>query len=366
MGYEKKHILLFLLLYCCQVNSAAVSYSFSGGRFGDNLVAYLHAKWISYTHKIPLLYYPFPYSDELMMHTLEKRINDNALNKGKVLTQSPEIFKNINDLETYIVPYFSECLYEHDIVHNGHWIYFKVDWDDQNFHKEICKTIFPQDKSLLDFELPSNCPTLAIHMRTGKLYDRDLGQRNPLKSPPLEFYIQQIEYLLDEIDAPYIYTYLFTDDPEPKDLAEKILHHLKDNSRIILEYREKDNSHDQNVLRDFFAMTKFDYMINPLSSFSMVVGRIGRPLIQIMPKKFKKISMDVAPDQKLASSSQMYSLPSVMPDKRLAAHRSRRREYRRVVKRKNKKNENVRQQPVTKSDEKIVITEVEIIRRERW
>ena len=56
--------------------TSAVTYDFSGGRFGDNLVSYCHAKWISYKYNIPLLYKPFDYSDQLMMDVLEIPYSD--------------------------------------------------------------------------------------------------------------------------------------------------------------------------------------------------------------------------------------------------------------------------------------------------
>src|SRR5438477_11202069 len=51
---------------------SAITWKPNGGRFGDNLVSYCKAKWIAYMFNIELLYLPFPYSDELMIHENEK------------------------------------------------------------------------------------------------------------------------------------------------------------------------------------------------------------------------------------------------------------------------------------------------------
>ena len=59
-----------------QIQSSKVTYTFSGGRFGDNLLAYIHAKWIAYRYHIPLLYKPFDCSDQLVLHNLEELYNE--------------------------------------------------------------------------------------------------------------------------------------------------------------------------------------------------------------------------------------------------------------------------------------------------
>src|SRR5665213_983093 len=64
-----------LVSYSYAHEEKAVTYEFSGGRLGDNLLSYLHAKWISYRHQIPLLYKPFKYSDKLMLDTNEIRFD---------------------------------------------------------------------------------------------------------------------------------------------------------------------------------------------------------------------------------------------------------------------------------------------------
>ncbi|HEV7737800.1 MAG TPA: hypothetical protein VGO47_10580, partial [Chlamydiales bacterium] len=54
---------LFLHSLCANPDSTqAITYEFSGGRFGDNLLAYFHAKWVSYKYNIPFFYKEFPYS----------------------------------------------------------------------------------------------------------------------------------------------------------------------------------------------------------------------------------------------------------------------------------------------------------------
>ena len=58
---------LLALLFAMTLHAEEViTYELSDGRFGDNLLSYLHAKWISHEKKIPLLYKPFTFSNELI------------------------------------------------------------------------------------------------------------------------------------------------------------------------------------------------------------------------------------------------------------------------------------------------------------
>ena len=70
----KRLVGIFVFLFLAQIINArsAVTYTFSGGRFGDNLLSYSRAKYVASLYGIPLLYIPFPYSDYLMMHNLER------------------------------------------------------------------------------------------------------------------------------------------------------------------------------------------------------------------------------------------------------------------------------------------------------
>ncbi|NDD58753.1 MAG: hypothetical protein EBZ47_05820 [Chlamydiae bacterium] len=52
-----------------------------GGRFGDRLIAYMHAKWLSYKYNIPMLYIPFAYSDDLILDDIELQYRNHGFNK---------------------------------------------------------------------------------------------------------------------------------------------------------------------------------------------------------------------------------------------------------------------------------------------
>ena len=165
------HILLFA--------DAFITYDFSGGRFGDNVLAYLHAKWISYKYKIPLIYRPFAYSDQLNMHLNEKVANIDSFRKHYLSKQDPE--PNINSNCLFVVPYFSEVEFEHRLPWNKNWLYFKVDWANPEFKKIIQSLVSPINQKLLDVPLPQDAITVAVHVRKGGGFDNALlaDDQNP-------------------------------------------------------------------------------------------------------------------------------------------------------------------------------------------
>lgn len=276
--------------------AAFITYDFSHGRFGDNLLSYLHAKWISYLYDIPLLYRPFPYSDQLILSQIELQKPTMLLKKRR--------FRYSDDIDReqpyiYIVPYFSEDLTEHGI--NPQWIYFEVDWQDEVFKKQIQDSIRPADKKIgKNIDIPRGTTSVAVHIRRGGGVDASLRSEwnffkkkglcaddaFPLKFPPLSFYIKYIKKISELVNHASLYVHIFTDDCHPKALLKRIKKELNAYKNISIGIRKKHNRPDQNVLEDFFAMTKFDCLIRPQSNYSLVAAKIADYQIEIFPSRF--------------------------------------------------------------------------------
>jgi len=62
-----------------------ITYGLSGSRFGDGLISYMHAKWLSFKYDIPLLYTPFPQSDYLRLAHMEMNLKKNLMHHLKKL-----------------------------------------------------------------------------------------------------------------------------------------------------------------------------------------------------------------------------------------------------------------------------------------
>lgn len=276
---------------------AAVTYELSGGRLGDSLLAYAHAKWLTFQYNIPLLYVPFEYSDQLVLHISEKRFNPTE-NIIRTSLSKNNMTIDVNKNYIYSVPYFSEDKTEFAI--NPHWIYYEVDWKNPVFKQQLQALIKPINNNFKLLDLPKDIITVALHVRRGGGYDEPfldnpLEYRKgksytnlnfPLKFPPTSFYVEQLKKLSAMFKHAKMYVYVFTDDQNPQDVVDKIKKRLSLYDNMIFDYRPAGNAHNRNVLEDFFAITKFDCSIHPLSNFSLMAGKIADHKVEIFPVNF--------------------------------------------------------------------------------
>jgi len=268
--------------------TSAVTYSLSGGRFGDNLLAYCHAKWISYSYTIPLLYKRFGYSEQLMMHLLETPY-DLALEKTfeKVIIYAPGCVIDPCAGYLYVIPYFPESMIDYS---NAKFPYlFATDWADPAFKSLLRKMIAPI-APINGPQLPENYFTVALHVRKGTNWDvphdkttpQKLTASLPLLFAPDSYYINQLKKIVMLVPDKSIYVHVFTDDFNPGQLAEKYRKAV-DNERMIFGYRTTRNYDFLYILDDFFALTQFDCLIRTHSNFSFTASKLGNYTIQITP-----------------------------------------------------------------------------------
>lgn len=267
---------------------SAVTYTFSGGRFGDNLLSYCHAKWISYKYNIPLLYKPFQYSDQLILHSNEIPYHSDLETEfQEIVTYSKDTHVQPENGYLYVVPFFPESIfnrYDQDYPY-----LFSVDWEDDAF-KLILQTMIcpinpvaisrPYDKSV----------TVAVHVRKGTGWDIPnyritpdaLTASHPLRFAPDSFYIEQLKKIVKIFPHQNIYVYLFTDHDNPAELAKKYVNAVACD-RLTIDYRRTENNEFINVIDDFFALTIFDCIIRADSNFSFIAAKLGNYKIQISP-----------------------------------------------------------------------------------
>jgi hypothetical protein len=287
----KKKIFLYIILFCIslqcssqktncleeQICSSAITWEPNGGRFGDNLLSYSRAKWLSYIFNIPLLYLPFKYSDQLMIHEQETMYTPDSLH----------LFSTIMHL-----PIKSKCklLQDSNTLYISHWkTDITIDWIDKVIVEEIKKNICPRQE-IDKIIIPNACVSIAVHVRNGGGFVVDNAQereRCPLRFVPDEFFIAQIERLATMFPEQNIYVHIFTDHQEPAELMQKFNNALN-NSRITFGYRQEGNSYSANVLEDFFSMMDFDCLIRPGSHFSRFVQRLGNNKVVIYPESVRK------------------------------------------------------------------------------
>jgi hypothetical protein len=260
-----------------------ITYALSGGRFGDNLLAFMHAKWFSYRFKMPLLYKPFPYSDQLQLSVDEQLFRDGVLNK---VSQSM-IMENLihpkikNDTSMlYIVPFYSECLNELAVCRD--MVYLPIDWENEEFRNLLKKAIKPI-ANLPPLDLPRDKITVAVHIRMGGGYDTsNTPAAYPYKFPSLEYFIQQLQFLSHLFSGQSLYVHIFTDDQNPQNLLKEIEERVND-SQIEYHCRQEGNNHYSNIVEDFFAMTQFDCLIRGDSNFAVAADKITDYKVVVYP-----------------------------------------------------------------------------------
>lgn len=289
-----KNVLSIILIFLSSMIEAksAVTYSLSGGRLGDNLLAYCHAKWISYKYDIPLLYKPFEYADQLQLSVKElpltqERINgfEAIIDISKVSSYTIEPNKNI----LYVIPYFPESIIERE-NNPRYFYYFPIEWKDPGFNKILRQMISPLYQ-LAQPEIPNNVLSVALHLRIGTLFDigtlNEYEEQtkqgiNQLKFPPFSFYYKQIERIRSLYPDRDIFIYVFTDHTDPQELVEIIKKNV-DCARVSFGYHTQSNCYYRNVLEDFFSFKLFDCVIRPDANFSMVATKLFDFKILISP-----------------------------------------------------------------------------------
>ena len=216
---------------------SAITWEPNGGRFGDNLFSYSKAKWLSYKFDIPLLYLPFKYSDQLILHERENMYTHESIKLFSTIIHLPIGSKY------QLLPY-NNTLYisnwKTDIV---------IDWYDKIFIEELKKNICPLS-ALEKVVIPDECISIAVHVRNGGGFIVDTEQereRCPLRFVPDEFFIAQIARLADIFKDQNLYVHIFTDHLEPAVLKRKFKKALN-NPRITFSYRKQNNTHKSNVL----------------------------------------------------------------------------------------------------------------------
>lgn len=279
--------LIYFLVITIQMNlsAAAVTYNFSGGRFGDNVLAYLHAKWISHCYDIPLLYKPFPYSSELKMDLLEAKFaNAKKLPEVEITRYYPDrIQKDAPVL--YLCPYFPESKWELSRQHS--YFIYPVDWQDPRFRKIALEMIAPE-KDLALITPPSDTFNIAMHIRqAGNFDDFDHFFKHPTKTPPVSYYSECLRGVIQRLPlGQKVYCHIFTDDADPASIVNTIRQSVPDQIPVSFGYRSENNKHDANVLEDFYSLFNFDALIRSESNYSIVPSLLHDYSIVTYPVAF--------------------------------------------------------------------------------
>lgn len=261
----------------------AISYNFSGGRFGDNLLAYFHAKWIARKYGLPFLYRPFEFSDSLRLDKLDQVYDSDKfifLTKSKILAENQ--ISNDPASTVFIVPYFPEYGFYNE-PYDCHFSYFQVDWEDPEFRQEVIKCLTPK-KSIKTVSPPHGYLSVAVHVRNGGKVDTyDLmSVAAPLKFPPNSYYIEQLKRIGRIFQGQPIYVYIFTDHCRPERLVERFSAAVN-LPNMTFDCGNGNSEGIDQMLSDFHSLGKFDCLIRPSSNFSIIASVLGDYSLIITP-----------------------------------------------------------------------------------
>ena len=270
-----------------------IGYEFSGGRFGDNLISFFHAKWIAYKYQLPFLYSPFQFSDQLALHEKDPSLTSFHFDRTIVTSDEEQISQEPQNSTAIIIPHIPECAVDYASLPAGALPYIKVDWEDPNFRAELVKCLTPK-ASINTLSLPLGYITVGVHVRKGGGHDNyEFARRQwPLKFPPDDYYIKQIERIATIFKDSPLYVHIFTDDLNPQNIVEKYKTFFK-NRNITFACRNKGNGPDVNIFEDFFSMIKFDCFIRSQSGYSTIASHLAQHSLAIAPLNYSLINNEV-------------------------------------------------------------------------
>ena len=268
------------ILFASHLSAAWISYGCTGGRFGDHLLIYLRAKWLSYRYEIPLLYIPFIYSSELVLDDREI-LYDQRLFRGLAkVTMRAGVHPHRSCPVIYDSLYFPAFREESGAAG---WGGVDVDWKDPKFRQIALELLAPKQPLNLTRPPPGSI-SIAVHVREGGGFDTDHTRfHDPIKLPPLPFYKEALLKVLALFPDRPIYCHLFTDAIDVQAVAEKVFSDLPQNGLLQFEYRREGNHHTKHVLEDFFSLFSFDVLIRPRSNFSIIPSFLHDYAILVYP-----------------------------------------------------------------------------------
>lgn len=274
-----------------QLQPAAVTQKLTSGRFGDQLLNYLHIKWLSYKFGVECRPRPFKGCYDLVLGHKERMLSSTKHFVGTTTFgtgQNLYINPLVNVL--YEIPYFPEG---HDELTRKKDSIFKFDinWDDPIFIANIQAMITPAKPVQLVQLIPGTI-NIALHVRRGSGRDNTTdthkkGSQNrtdinrPEKFAGDIFFLDQLFNLSKLFANQQLSVYLFTDHPKPQILINQYRSALRDPNIKIYDHVD---STDDGLLRDFFSLARFDVIVRPDSNFSIVAAHVGQPVLEIWPE----------------------------------------------------------------------------------
>lgn len=291
MSLIKNILLLTLMLISsyswCHTNSG-ITYGFSGGRFGDNILTVAHSVYLSHCLGLPVIYRPFPFSEYLQLSIDPSMLQANKHRKQLLDLSSRKnylnLFKNwLNGLPSNVsilLPYYGDDVEEKALQ-------MQVNWNDADFLQKLRNLISPLI-SIPTYEILPGKMSVALHVRTGVGYDvaRNVQFVDPFKIPPRQYYIDALKLLHQALGSP-LHIYIFTDDPDPEMVLQEFQKEFQSYPFLFSRPR-KASINNLDVLEDFFSLGQFECLIRSNSNFSYTASRLFAYRAAISPEHYQR------------------------------------------------------------------------------
>ncbi len=268
---------------------SAVTYALNQGRLGDKLLVYFHAKWIAYQYNLPFLYTPFDQAELFHLSIRDQELSSDFQFENVVRIGHLDQIDLFGPATLYAIPFFPETLFMREMRRRFDRPYFRVDWTDPQFRKEMIACLTPREK-VKTIKLPSNCMTVGVHVRRGEGVDGEaVFQTFPLKFPNDAYYVRQLETIAKIFKDKSIYVHVFTDVLHPLQIVEALKSKLR-GYPLKFGCRILGNGPGVHILDDFCSMQKCDCLIISQSNFSLLASKLRDYAIVIMPTHATQIN----------------------------------------------------------------------------
>lgn len=324
-------------------------------QIGDNIACTALAKILSIKYDIPFHYTPFPYSSSFIFAQKEQAYNNEEfqdvvqvnsekdiiahINKPNVLflanlktmieaidpkyiEEVKSLFKPNNEPELLTIPLDKITIAVHIRKGNGGGEYYDGEqYSVQEFDFDRTQVLYLNDYFNYPFDWEtyqridnqikkkdfSNNDNLRIVRKAGTSVSNphchliDTLPDWQTKFPPIQYYIDQLNFLMERLKNKPLYIQIFTDDKDPVALIN-IIQNKVQNTNITIHYEDnRSKSHATRIIEDLFNMARFDILIRSQSYFARAAELIGNFKIVMYPlhsywdqkRSEKKLIMDI-------------------------------------------------------------------------
>ena len=161
-------LILKINIYCISQTKPHFITNKWNKRFGNNIITYAKAKWISQEYNIPFVYTPFKYSELLNLDKLEKKYEKDSFEQITRIMNDENLLKESNTSTLYV----TEEKFNSK-KGGGFWSVYDTTIKKPEFKKELLKMINPLNK-IDTIQLPHHRISIAVHVRKGGGYDPPL------------------------------------------------------------------------------------------------------------------------------------------------------------------------------------------------